>query len=64
MDDDWDLDEDGHAHLSYMVYVTAEPKEEYEFVADIDDVIEAGIKALGLEGRYVFVESDMRDENW
>lgn len=62
MDDD--LDEDGHTHLSYMVYVTAEPKGEYDLVADIDDVIEAGIKALGLEGKYVFVESDMRDSNW
>lgn len=44
----------------YVVYFYAKSWEAGDRV-DLDDVIAAGIKALGVEDKFQFVESSMRD---
>ena len=58
------IDEDGLTNCTSTVYYSVRYKNEYEPVVWLDDVIEAGIKALGLEEDFIFVESDFQDSDW
>lgn len=51
-----ELDEDGQIAAEFTVYVYVTPDG-----PDIDDVIEAGIVALGEQGKFQLVESELKN---
>lgn len=45
----------------YKVYAVEEDPGETADLVEIDDVIRAGLKALGLDGRFALVETELVD---